>query len=106
MICEAQSWARARSRFQISANTQLTSSVSVDAVLAHSRRRHELNEAFMLALQLQQPAFEVSLLCGGLMSAPPSRPSTDEGWLNAPLRQSDRDAPDLLHRPGNLQAWR
>src|SRR5829696_3473387 len=50
--------------------------------------------------------FEVSLLCGGLMSAPPSRPSNDEGWLNAPLRQSDRDAPDLLHRPGNLQAWR
>src|SRR5215207_458464 len=59
-----------------------------------------------LTLQLQQPAFEVSLLCGGLMSAPPSRPSNDEGWLNAPLRQSDRDAPDLLHRPGNLQAWR
>src|SRR4051812_49162655 len=59
-----------------------------------------------LALQLQQPAFEVSLLCGGLMSAPPSRPSNDEGWLNAPLRQSDRDAPDFLHRPGNRQAWR
>src|SRR3954470_7965970 len=60
----------------------------------------------VLALQLQQPAFEVSLLCGGLMSAPPSRPSNDEGWLNAPLRQSDRDAPDFLHRPGNRQAWR
>src|SRR4051812_47065899 len=59
-----------------------------------------------LALQLQQPAFEVSLLCGGLMSAPPSRPSNDEGWLNAPLRQSDRYAPDFLHRPGNRQAWR
>src|SRR4051794_28037833 len=59
-----------------------------------------------LALQLQEPAFEVSLLCGGLMSAPPSRPSNDEGWLNAPLRQSDRYAPDFLHRPGNRQAWR
>src|SRR3954454_14209822 len=59
-----------------------------------------------LALQLQQPAFEVSLLCGGLMSAPPSRASNDEGWLNAPLRQSDRYAPDFLHRPGNRQAWR
>src|SRR3954462_11670725 len=59
-----------------------------------------------LALNLQQPAFEVSLLCGGLMSAPPSRPSNDEGWLNAPLRQSDRYAPDFLHRPGNRQAWR
>src|SRR5215210_5268634 len=59
-----------------------------------------------LALQLQQRAFEVSLLCGGLMSAPPSRPSNDEGWLNAPLRQSDRDAPDFLDRPRNLQAWR
>src|SRR3954467_10898924 len=60
----------------------------------------------VLPLQLQQPAFEVSLLCGGLMSAPPSRPSNDEGWLNAPLRQSDRYAPDFLHRPGNRQAWR
>src|SRR4051812_4721378 len=65
------------------------------------------NEALLaLALQLQEPAFEVSLLCGGLMSAPPSRPSHDEGWLNAPLRQSDRDAPDFLHRPGSRQAWR
>src|SRR3954462_10615900 len=67
-------------------------------------RRFKVEHA--LALQLQRPAFEVSLLCGGLMSAPPSRPSHDEGWLNAPLRQSDRDAPDFLHRPGNRQAWR
>jgi ABC-type ATPase with predicted acetyltransferase domain len=59
-----------------------------------------------LALQLQQSAFEVSLLCDGLLGAPPSRPSNDEGWLNAPLRQADRYAPDLLHRPGHLQAWR
>src|SRR3954469_7935524 len=59
-----------------------------------------------LALQLQRPAFEVSLLCDGLVGAPPSRPSNDEGWLNAPLRQSDRYAPDLLDRPRNLQAWR
>jgi hypothetical protein len=58
------------------------------------------------ALQLQQSAFEVSLLCDGLLGAPPSRPSHDEGWLNAPLRQADRYAPDLLHRPGHLQAWR
>src|SRR3954462_351155 len=60
----------------------------------------------LLALQLREPAFEVSLLCGGLMSAPPSRPSNDEGWLNAPLRQSDRYAPDFLDRPRNRQAWR
>src|SRR3954453_11975104 len=59
-----------------------------------------------LTLQLQQSAFEVSLLCDGLMSAPPSRPRQDEGWLNAPLRQADRYAPDFLDRPGNLQAWR
>src|SRR3954468_2014240 len=67
-------------------------------------KRFKVEQA--LALQLQEPAFEVSLLCGGLMSAPPSRPTNDEGWLNAPLRQSDRYAPDFLHRPGNRQAWR
>src|SRR5215207_11479016 len=50
-VCEAESQAKTGSRFQISANTQLTSSVSVDAVLAHSRRCHELNEAFMLVIQ-------------------------------------------------------
>src|SRR3954447_14886005 len=71
---------------------------------ARHHKQFKLEQA--LALQLQQPAFEVSLLCGGLMSAPPSRPSNDEGWLNAPLRQSDRYAPDFLHRPGNRQAWR
>src|SRR4051794_33359428 len=71
-----------------------------------SRTEYGYNDPLGLALQLQEPAFEVSLLCGGLMSAPPSRPSNDEGWLNAPLRQSDRDAPDFLHRPGNRQAWR
>src|SRR3954454_8392298 len=71
---------------------------------ARHHKQFKLEQA--LALQWQQPAFEVSLLCGGLMSAPPSRPSNDEGWLNAPLRQSDRDAPDFLHRPGNRQAWR
>src|SRR4051812_39979936 len=58
-----------------------------------------------LALQLHVP-FQVCVLCGGLMSAPPSRPSNDEGLLNAPLRQSDRYAPDFLDRPGTLQAWR
>src|SRR3954453_1384498 len=67
-------------------------------------RRFKVEQA--LTLQLQQPAFEVSLLCDGLVGAPPSRPSNDEGWLNAPLRQSDRYAPDLLDRPRNLQAWR
>src|SRR5215204_2890283 len=86
--------------------------VTLDQVDAFNNRRIDAGilrtpvDSRGLALQLQQPAFEVSLLCGGLMSAPPSRPSNDEGWLNAPLRQSDRDAPDLLHRPGNLQAWR
>src|SRR3954471_11786682 len=58
-----------------------------------------------LALQLHVP-FQVCVLCGGLMSAPPSRPSNDEGWLNAPLRQSDRYAPDFRDRPGTLQACR
>src|SRR3954451_10729388 len=58
-----------------------------------------------LALQLHVP-FQVCVLCGGLMSAPPSRPRQDEGWLNAPLRQADRYAPDFLDRPGHLQAWR
>src|SRR3982750_4731227 len=67
-------------------------------------RRFKVEQA--LTLQLQQPGFEVSLLCGGLLSAPQSRPSNDEGWLNAPLRQSDRYAPDFLDRPGNRQAWR
>src|SRR3954464_1301235 len=67
-------------------------------------RRFKVEQA--LTLQLQQPAFEVSLLCDGLVGAPPSRPSNDEGWVNAPLRQSDRYAPDFLHRPGNRQAWR
>src|SRR3954447_6343742 len=60
---------------------------------------HQLSRS-SIALQLQQPAFEVSLLGGGLRGAPQSRPSNDEGWLNAPLRQSDRDAPDFLHRLG------
>src|SRR5215207_3374284 len=40
-VCEAESQAKTGSRFQISANTQLTSSVSVDAVLAHPRCCHE-----------------------------------------------------------------
>jgi len=47
--------------------------------------------ALHLALQLR-PAFEVSLLCGGLMDAAPSGPRQDEGWLNAPLRQPNRHA--------------
>src|SRR3954469_5362952 len=71
---------------------------------ARHHKQFKLEQA--LALQLQRPAFEVSLLCDGLVGAPPSRPSHDEGWLNAPLRQSDRDAADFLDRPGNLQAWR
>src|SRR5215211_7151641 len=74
-----------------------------DALASLDRTFTDLYAA--LALQLHA-RLQVSVLCGGLMSAPPSRPSNDEGWLNAPLRQSDRDAPDLLHRPGNLQAWR
>src|SRR4051812_31770504 len=49
-------------------------------------RKFKVEQA--LALQLHVP-FQVCVLCGGLMSAPPSRPSNDEGWLNAPLRQSD-----------------
>ena len=60
----------------------------------------------MLALQLQQAAFEVRLLCDGLVGAAPSGPRQDEGWLNAPLREPDRHAPDLLHRPGHVRAWR
>src|SRR4051812_43574450 len=86
---------------------------TVDAVPHRSRTAFQdvlvfENRLFgrVLTLQLQQSAFEVSLLCDGLMSAPPSRPRQDEGWLNAPLRQADRYAPDFLDRPGNLQASR
>src|SRR3954468_3994878 len=72
----------------------------------NARHHNQFKREQALALQLQQSAFEVSLLCDGLMSAPPSRPSHDEGWLNAPLGQADRYAPDFLDRPGNRQAWR
>jgi hypothetical protein len=52
----------------------------------NARHHNQFKFEQALALQLQQPAFEVSLLCDGLVGAPPSRPSNDEGWLNAPLR--------------------
>ena len=51
-----------------------------------------------LALQLPS-VFQVRALCGGLMGAPPERPSNDMGRLDAPLRKPCDDAADFLRRP-------
>jgi hypothetical protein len=51
----------------------------------NARHHNQFKLEQALALQLHVP-FQVCVLCGGLMRAPPSRPRQDEGWLNAPLR--------------------
>src|SRR4051812_14368235 len=45
--------------------------------------------------------FHMRPLCGGLMGSPPQRPSDDQRWLNAPLRQTESDAANFLHRPAD-----
>jgi hypothetical protein len=58
------------------------------------------------ALQLRS-AFDVSVLCRGLMSAPPEGPCNDVSRANAALRETHCDAPDLLNRPADqLALWR
>jgi hypothetical protein len=52
------------------------------------------------ALQLRS-AFDVSVLCRGLMSAPPEGPCNDVSRANAALRETHCDAPDLLNRPAD-----
>jgi hypothetical protein len=59
-----------------------------------------------LVLQLRS-AFDVSVLCRGLMSAPPEGPCNDVSRANAALRETHCDAPDLLNRPADqLALWR
>jgi len=49
-----------------------------------------------LALQLRS-TFDVSLLCGSLMGAPPQGPGDHMSWADAALGQAHRHTPNLLH---------
>ena len=55
-----------------------------------------------LALQLHF-FLEVSAACLGLVSASPERPGDDVGWLDALLRELDRDTTDFLNRPADQE---
>src|SRR5215204_6423117 len=57
-------------------------------------------EVFNLASQLRS-ASDVSVSCGGLVSAAPERPSDDVSRPDAALSQPRRHAPDLLDRPAD-----
>lgn len=51
-------------------------------------------------------AFEMRSVCDRLMRPSPERPCDDVSGLNTPLREADRDAADLLHRPADQGgAW-
>lgn len=62
-------------------------------------------EIFGLALQLRF-SLDVSVSCGGLMSASPEGPGDDASGLDAPLRKLHRHTPDLLNRPADQSAAR
>ncbi len=49
-------------------------------------------------------SFDVSILCGGLVSVAPHRPGDDVSGPDAALRQAHRHTPDLLNRPADQSA--
>jgi hypothetical protein len=57
----------------------------------------------MLTLQLRF-SLDVSVSCGGLMSASPEGPGDDVGGLDTPLSETHRHTPDLLNRPADQNA--
>jgi hypothetical protein len=68
-------------------------------------RGASLTSVKILALQLRF-SLDVSVSCGGLMSASPEGPGDDASGLDAPLRKLHRHTPDLLNRPADQSAAR